>query len=610
MLVAVDHNESEGYLKNKNSAIANQGSWDRDTLLWASDMDLGNANLYLRYFSFNYDDTPVGQNSILDYPTQGQYTTTGFNPAFNYAVQNPSKGNVYKINTNYEGFLRVDPAEFLLARYSYDFEKTTLRLILADSRYNFTYNTDFDGTSRTEPQFDYRVWIQENKEYKSYELQLLSNDRKKVDWIGGLFRYSEKVYQPYGIYSPSNTGLMNPVAIDSTTVTNPCPDGYCGYSYYQSGELESNSTAAFGNFNIHLRETVELSIGLRHTQDRREGAERQLIVVDNQHPSVSALVTLLGGRGYLFQDVIRTGLKKRWSATTYDIKLDWRKSENRFYYFSLARGYKTGGFRLGGNQPDPVVSPEHIFAKEFGAKLNSEGGRIQANLSVYQYSYEKMQVQRNRLLPSGTTTPELINTDRARIKGADLEVTAVPVDPVTLSIIYSYNHTAYTKFDGAVDAALPAGDSLFNVAQNLKGNKLNQAPENKLSLVYSHDWYGLFNPGDHLTFTALYAWYDEQYSSIFNTETGKVDEYDRVDLRLNWFPRNDGKRVTLFVKNALDDDNIDLVNETLGQTFDQAAYVANSDSPAPTVSRTNVAASYNWPRTVGLEFVWTFGAGQ
>ena len=103
--------------------------------------------------------------------------------------------------------------------------------------YTYTQESDFDGTSRTDPYTvtvgtgaaartftifpQVRAFYQEDKEYYSNEINLISTHDGPFQWILGLYQYHEQVYQFAGVNAPNEAGVPRP----SESVAGTVPPG-------------------------------------------------------------------------------------------------------------------------------------------------------------------------------------------------------------------------------------------------------------------------------------------------------------------------------------------------------------------------------------------------
>ena len=120
-------------------------------------------------------------------------------------------------------------------------------------------------------------------------------------------------------------------------------------------------------------------------------------------------------------------------------------------YGLISRGFKGGAFTPTANSlgavlgPDGniiAVDPETVIDYEVGMKSDIVPGRLRVNASAFFYDYSDYQT--NQLIPS-LAIQILSNLPKAELYGAELEVQAVPVENLTLSVGLGALHTEITE---------------------------------------------------------------------------------------------------------------------------------------------------------------------
>ena len=164
-------------------------------------------------------------------------------------------------------------------------------------------------------------------------------------------------------------------------------------------------------------------------------------------------------------------------------------------------------------------------------------------------------------------------------QGVEVEVGGYVINNLLASVAYSWNKTEYGDYYALDQYRTELG------MQNLAGNQAPYAPEHKFTVNVTYTL-----PTDIGDFTAhgIYFWQDEFYSSAFNTVERLTEGYDRIDVDLSWNSPAYKWRVTLWAKNALDDDI--RVSKTLSSSADH--YVQTDTYADPRYMGIDV--SYKW----------------
>jgi iron complex outermembrane receptor protein len=132
-------------------------------------------------------------------------------------------------------------------------------------------------------------------------------------------------------------------------------------------------------------------------------------------------------------------------------------------------------------------------------------------------------------------------------------------------------------------------DNVVTAAVDITGNKLPQAPEQKVAInaSYTFDW----DPGS-LTLGATYLYRSKSYANVFTREYNMAPSWDQVDLRAYWQPNGGKYTVIAYVKNLFD-------------TEGYAAAVAGSQRNAPLLQGAQTL-ELTPPRIFGMELQYRF----
>jgi len=240
----------------------------------------------------------------------------------------------------------------------------------------------------------------------------------------------------------------------------------------------------------------------------------------------------------------------RYEEPTGEVGVRSKFLDHHMVYAKYARGYKAGDIELVADQVNRI-DPEIVNAFEVGSRNDFFDRRLQANLTGFYYDYTDLQVP--QILGLGTVTT---NAGKADIWGIELELASRPVDAWDLSLAVSYLNATFGEFC-ATDAAqfldtsdpgCPAATNAIDGQINLDGNRLEDSPEWKITLLTKYDWdlkrFGVITPVLKFTWTAQY------YLRPFNcgacvtdrpgntvadfTDIDLQQSFTRTDIRLQW----------------------------------------------------------------------------
>jgi iron complex outermembrane receptor protein len=338
----------------------------------------------------------------------------------------------------------------------------------------------------------------------------------------------------------------------------------------ESGSIADNKSAAvYGQGTFDLTDKLKFTAGIRYTQDRPEQLAESFL------PGPTCAILALSGTN---PATCQRPLSATFTATTYNIDLDYQLSSNTLVYAATRRGYNQGGFNGSFNDPTLVpILPEYITDYEVGAKADFHlaGIPIRTNAAVYYAKYTNIQRGGQKIV-DGFTFSGTFNAAAATIYGAQLEVTARPTDHLTLSGSYAYLHSKYDSFNNTL-----LGDAT--------GNAFAQAPEDTAHIGATYRYplsKGEIVGNINYAYTSTVTFTDVNLGS----DNAFQKPYGLLDARIDW-KNIAGKPVDIgfWVKNLTD-----------------TIYAVNILDQTSTFGFTS--NSYGDPRTFGVELRYRFGA--
>ena len=374
-----------------------------------------------------------------------------------------------------------------------------------------------------------------------------------------------------------------------------------GSWYWFDTESKNRAHAAYFQANIDITETVELTAGLRWSEDKKQGSEDRWAYQEinaeflgfdsleeyNRLATTDPLTNLPNGDaprliGFPFEFLDTQDLQDQWRAVTWRIALGWEPTAEELYYFSVGTGYRAGGFNLGIGQPFPF-DEEYVLSYEAGLKLDLLPQRLRINANAYYYLYEDHQVQANGFVPSELLDPSATsgtsffanavqNLPEAENFGVEVELFWAATDSLSFNLAYSYMETEVTE-----PFIVSRTDNLWSSvisdeSEDLNSGELNRAPRHKASL---HGKYSLpLGDRGKLNFILSYAYTDAQYHNILNDRINEAPAFDRWDFRATWDSATGRYRLSAFVKNVANE--LGIVQLYPGQNFSR---IADTTSP-------------------------------
>ena len=431
--------------------------------------------------------------------------------------------------------------KLLSATFEMDFDSVTFKSITGFNETSFASVQDGDQS----PVDVAGTRFTEDAEQFSQEFQLLSNGDGPLQWIAGLYYFDQEATRRSVFFRGRFDSIANTFGVP--------------YGFEAGGDVDSESIAGFGQITYALSDTLNLTAGIRYTEDEKSGVNR----------------------GWIFDHGYTGPLGATWDETTYSFKLDRQVGEDTLLYASYATGYKSGGVNqvADPNIDNPIYAPEFVDAIELGMKSTLLDGSMQLNASVYRNEYEDLQFQ-----VFGAVGPQASNAEGATVQGLEIEIRAAVNE--TLSI----------------DASLGVTDSEFDQqvvsGVQLDGNQVQRTPDLTYSLGISNEWE---MDSGRIRLRLDYSYTDEIYYTAFNrnNEFGEpggsdlADDYTNVNARLFWYDSSDIWTVELSATNLTDEQQVGNVFRGIGFLD-----VAGGGGPEQ--------ITYNAPRQIGVRVGYRF----
>lgn len=248
----------------------------------------------------------------------------------------------------------------------------------------------------------------------SQEFQLLG-ETDRLNYVVGLYYFKEKVFQ------------SNPQSYTYVIDTPAMPLGIQQQrTVHYNGTAQSYAAFAQASYNpAILDDKLELTLGARYTEDKR--------TLDQQDYSFGSPIPP------------SRALSRKWTNFSADGSLLYRFNEDVNFYARVASGYKAGGF----SPPDLIgegYNPEKVMAYEMGLKTEWFDRRLRVNVNGFYTVYKDRQVIVLTTSPTGGASNTTQNAGKAKYKGVELEIMAVPAAGLTLEGALGYTSPKYTEY--------------------------------------------------------------------------------------------------------------------------------------------------------------------
>ena len=245
---------------------------------------------------------------------------------------------------------------------------------------------------------------------------------------------------------------------DSTSGALLTPSGpvYLGKSAYTWNQ-QPTAWAVFGSVDYELTDKIGAHLSARYTEHRRDfdGCLREAgpanlgVSASVAFLGLSELLTrtpsTIGPNGCLtLNDVTlkpeRTFRELNENNVSWRAGLNWKPADNSLLYVNAAKGYKAGAFETApgvvASEFDPI-SQESVMSFEAGARYLFRR-QIEVSGAIYHYHYKDKQLIGVASYPVFGRLPKLVNIPKSRVWGAELELTARPVERLRVRTGVSY----------------------------------------------------------------------------------------------------------------------------------------------------------------------------
>lgn len=375
----------------------------------------------------------------------------------------------------------VRDSQALAANVSYDFGAVTLRSISGYRAYDIRSEQDLSYNQMLASFGGGRASSDEDGEQFTQELRLTGRLDPAFNWVAGAFYQNTTFDYAYLFDVPAFGGAS-----------------------LATSDYERRELAAYGEGTLTVARDLDLTAGVRVTQERHE------------------IETGVGFAG-----------EETYTLVTPKFAVAYHLDSDRQIYVSATRGARSGGFnRLSSSALGEEYDPESLWSYEAGFKSEWFARTLTFNAAVFYIDWTDQQI-RTQVAPGSVL---IDNAGRSYSEGFELEASWRPVQGLELSGFLGLTHGEYEKY---VDR--------FGV--DLAGNTLVNTPELTAGLVAQYRW-----PIANSPFVGLvrgeYLYTGDQY---FDAEN-RLEQagYGLVNVRAGI--ETDTFSAVVFAKNLFDQD--------------------------------------------------------
>lgn len=388
------------------------------------------------------------------------------------------------------------------------------------------------------------------EDYQTYQFEahFVSDFSDVVDMIAGVFYLWDQYQVGQKLYTP-NIGPFTP--------DNPLQ------SFGTNGQ-DRKTWAAYVQTEWHITDALSLVTGIRYSWEKKYKIFGTPItaIADQGIPGNSDFSKFpTGPTSLIFGPVEDT-----WDNFAPRAGVNYQVNDDVLLFAFWQRAYKSGGFVNNAATLQTFQTPygeERVDNFEGGIKSDWFDSRLRLNANAYWSKYKGLQRQiiRPADVPSGQET-FTTNAADARSWGLELELTAIPMDGLTINGNIGYNNIKYTRFcadlDGPETTPVPAsgrtvcGDTIITaigqylVDADYSDLDIGGAPKVIANLGFTYDFpignMGNLSVGSNLNYTSALT---------RNQSIGRLDRRPMllVDAAINWESPDGQYKVSLWGKN-------------------------------------------------------------
>jgi outer membrane receptor protein involved in Fe transport len=289
------------------------------------------------------------------------------------------------------------------------------------------------------------------------ELRVAGGEGTRFRWVmGGNYERSHVFEQTYQAYFEASVFTV----LHSGQGKSYVDQRYENYAAFANGEYDllPNLTLKIGGRYTHSQVKAD-----ECTFDAGDGTTNAIIqfLYSALHPGqplpniqIGDCISLLqNGQPGLFVDTLKE------HNFSWRVGLDYKVTPNLLLYVNVAKGYKGGSYpavpAITYRSYLPVVQ-EGLLDYEGGFKASFFDRRLNVNGAAFFYKYDNKQLLTRQPDELVGTVNALDNIPKSEVRGAELEVTAVPMEGLRLSAGVTYLDAKITKYVGINAATILA----------------------------------------------------------------------------------------------------------------------------------------------------------
>lgn len=415
----------------------------------------------------------------------------------------------------------------------------------------------------------------------SQEVRLAYNNDWLHSILGGFYsdeRLDSRQNTFFGTDYERYFGLLlsagaNPNTVSALTGLPVGTNFVAGTGQVDQHDHKARSFAVFTDNTITLAEGLDLSLGLRYTDELKRVTSHYMnsapanacaAALARPIPAAAKAAICAPNADSAFNNITTTQRRPE-SRFSGSAKLQYRFSPGVMAYASYANGFKSGGFNLdrarfapGQINPDTSFATEKVQSYELGAKTTLFDRRVLANVAAFHQTYKGFQLNTYTGVSFVVTSiPKVVS------KGVDLDLLwNTGIQGLTLNAGATYADTKFGNFPPPLpNLTRLSGNTLPYAAKwNVTGGFTSKQP---------------LNDDFNFLSSASIKW-SSRYNTGSNLDPKKFQEpFAIVNARIGIEPVNEAWSLELYVQNLTNSDYYQVVVDQPLQSGTYGAFVGS-----------------------------------
>lgn len=328
------------------------------------------------------------------------------------------------------GYQSINEVENAVLKVQHEFNEFELTSVTAYLSYDTAEIIDVDYIAR-----DFLDGTNQSEDFSQFsqEIRIASPASETLEYIAGFY------------YQDNDLTATDEVFFGKDLPIAPIIGGRWDRLYKQ----ESSVWSAFVQFDWHISEAVNLTVGARYSDEDKDGSRNLQLFGENTALGQGVFESVLNGGFKVFaHDLSGSRGEQQFSPL---VNLQWDMNDIAMMYVSYTQGSKAGGFDIRSNSfpGNPAVEgafefeDEQAESYEIGAKFRWDNAEL--NMAAYRTEYEDLQIT----VFDGVLGFNVQNAAEATVQGFEFDGRIQLTDGLLLSGSLAYLDFEYGDYDVA-----------------------------------------------------------------------------------------------------------------------------------------------------------------